>query len=642
MFFRSFLIFAVLLSAPGAFAAEISPPTPALHPVDRTSAEPIAWWRLSGLSKTQVTNLAKQHNARLVDIDLDSRSPDRFSVLMIRNAGIYQRDWWWYFNITETEINALTQKHQAHILRLKTLHDKQHARFSVILVKQPSVPNIPWWWKHAIAPEELASFLKTHDARLVDLDVESVHPLRFNAVMVANRGSAKIPSWFYFGQSQAQLRELLHHHQARLVDLKRYSQGNKILYAAIMIPQNGPQTRAGWWYVNLPGELVMSVALRHGARITSLEAQGDKGQKKFTTLMVDNGMASSGRTARELLPFDRQVTELMKRWDIPGASLAIVKDKRLVHVRGLGFGNLEGHAQVLPLNLFRIGGISKLFTRAAIYKLRDKGKLSLSDRMIDILAPGLNTVIIKDKRVREITIEHLLNHQSGWDVAQLKFDPQYYSNEIATKTLEPRPVGCVQVIRYMLSTHALAFAPGSKTAYSNFGYCILGQIIEKTSGETYESFVREQILKPAMAPNLRLGRSLPPHAQPAEVKYYDALFAPPVNSVFPATEGRTPGPYGGFHLEAMGADNGWLAAAIDLVRFAEASNPKPQPGKWVIHGSLPGTRSILLQHDDLVIAVLFNSRPKLEDAFEIDLLRTLQAAIAATVVWPKYNLFGQY
>jgi N-acyl-D-amino-acid deacylase len=117
----------------------------------------------------------------------------------------------------------------------------------------------------------------------------------------------------------------------------------------------------------------------------------------------------------------------------------------------------------------------------------------------------------------------------------------------------------------------LDFNPGEKFAYSNFGYIILGRVIERLSGMPYPEYVRTRVLLPVGANRTQQGKSRLKDALPGEVKYYmpwlpglgmTAL----VPSVFPG-EGMVPLNYGGFHLEASDASGAWVSSTVDLLRF---------------------------------------------------------------------------
>src|SRR5205814_4745692 len=112
----------------------------------------------------------------------------------------------------------------------------------------------------------------------------------------------------------------------------------------------------------------------------------------------------------------------------------------------------------------------------------------------------------------------------------------------------------------------LDFDPGSKEVYSNFGYCVLGRVIEQVSGMTYIDYVKAEIF-PRAAKSIQLGRSLPKNRNPAEPIYRDS--GTTTNVMEPASSVKVPWPDGGFCLEAMDSHGGLVASAPDLVQFLQ-------------------------------------------------------------------------
>jgi N-acyl-D-amino-acid deacylase len=232
------------------------------------------------------------------------------------------------------------------------------------------------------------------------------------------------------------------------------------------------------------------------------------------------------------------------------------------------------------------------------------------------------------------------------------------------------PADADAIIRWMLD-RPLDFAPGSRHVYSNFGYCVLGRVLEKVSGEPYEACVKKAVLEPMGISRMRLGKSLLEDRAPDEV-----LYSQPGKAVRPvfarAKEREVPVPYGGFCLEAMDAHGGWLASAVDLARFASSLGRvldaegietlfEPPPGLkagdvwygcgWMVRrvgegkrntwhgGSLPGTHTLLVRrHDGLSWVALFNQRSPTDG--EID--PALHRAADAVREWPRGDLFPRY
>ena len=280
--------------------------------------------------------------------------------------------------------------------------------------------------------------------------------------------------------------------------------------------------------------------------------------------------------------FDPVVEKFMHERGIPGGALAVVKNRRLVYARGYGWADREKKISVQPDTIFRIASVSKPFTAVAVFKLIEVGKLSLDTRAIELtgIEPLLANGAKRDARLDHITVRQLLQHTGGWD-RDTSGDPMFKAVPIATLVGEAPPAGPRAVIRYMLG-RPLDFDPGTRYAYSNFGYCLLGRIIEKISGQSYEAFVRENVLKTAGIARMKIGSTR--EQAEGESRYYTVDSKEAAN-VFPDGPRQVPWPYGGFHLEAMDAHGGWIASAVDLARFAAAMDdpahsPLLKPNSW--------------------------------------------------------------
>jgi N-acyl-D-amino-acid deacylase len=388
----------------------------------------------------------------------------------------------------------------------------------------------------------------------------------------------------------------------------------------------------------------------------------------------------TGRANPDLASFDRLMISFLRQHHVPGAALAVTKDGRVVYARGFGYADTEKMRPVAPQALFRIASISKPITAAAILKLVEQGKLKLDDHAFQVLQfqPFIEDKKRPDPRLRKITIRQLLHHTAGWDRAK-SYDPMFESVKIARALKVPAPAHADHIIRYMMG-QPLDFDPGTRYAYSNFGYCVLGRVIEKVSGQSYETYVRQHILQPLGIRDMRIGRTLPRGRAAMEVHYYPnkdrtapAVFADILGQ-------KVPTPYGAWYLEAMDAHGGWIASAADLVRFASAfdhpdqskllsaksiqlmfarpsgpagftKNGKPRPNYyacgWSVRpvkggsdawhaGALDGTGTLLVRRfDGLNWAVLFNKWHDQNDKSLSDQIDPLLHAAADRVKrWP--------
>ncbi|HEU0165220.1 MAG TPA: serine hydrolase domain-containing protein, partial [Thermomicrobiales bacterium] len=199
----------------------------------------------------------------------------------------------------------------------------------------------------------------------------------------------------------------------------------------------------------------------------------------------------SGVANASFATFDRILTDAMVTWSIPGGQLAIGREGRLAYSRGYGAASLEDREDVQLSSRFRIASTSKPFTGVAILMLVDAGKLTLDTPVFPLLGltPANNSP--KDSRLDTITVEHLLVHAGGWDSAGSGMDPQYLPwTLLASNTLSAEnPAEAATIIRFMQS-EPLDFDPGTVSSYSNFGFNVLGRVIEHISGMDYDEFVQ--------------------------------------------------------------------------------------------------------------------------------------------------------
>ncbi len=390
----------------------------------------------------------------------------------------------------------------------------------------------------------------------------------------------------------------------------------------------------------------------------------------------------TGPPASGMESFDAIIPALMQKWQIPGGAVGVVKDGRLVLARGYGWADQEASLVVQPDSLFRIASLTKAITAAAILKLVEQGRLDLDEKafpmLIDLQPPAGATV---DSRLSNITIRELLQHSGGWN-RDTTFDPMFISTQAAQAVGAPAPASAQTVIRYMLG-QPLQFDPGTQYNYSNFGYAVLGRVIEKVTGQSYDEYVRTQVLAPSGVSCMRLAQTQLKDRVEGEVHYYDYPGSAPAQSVFPSVAQPVPYPYGGFYIEAMDSHGGWLASIIDLLPFitsVDGSGVRPsilrpetirlmvsrptiplwagsplyyacgwlvrpvgQDANWWHDGSLPGTTSFMVRaHNGLAWVALFNSRPSDSAIFTNELDGSLWQAVNGVTDWPTGDLFAQF
>lgn len=341
-------------------------------------------------------------------------------------------------------------------------------------------------------------------------------------------------------------------------------------------------------------------------------------------------------------PFDARVLAVMQEHGLPGGQVVIARGDEVLLERSYGVAR-EGE----PVNAstrFRIASLSKAITATAVHLLVLDGRLSLDEAALPHLGVPREPA---DARWTQITVRQLLEHSAGFDRHE-SFDWMFVSNRVSKALDRPGPPELDAILEVVLG-EPLDFAPGESYSYSNFGYALLGRVIEHASGMSYERFVQTRIFEPAGVTRMALGRTRPEQRPADEAHYFPHEAEATSPSVFPGG-GEVPTPDGGFYIEPMAAHGGWIASAVDVARFLARIDGRPAPDDviprasleqmlaapshdaweghplhyghglfvsgegdartWFHDGSKPGTTAVMARDVDGTIRVaLFNGRP---------------------------------
>ena len=349
----------------------------------------------------------------------------------------------------------------------------------------------------------------------------------------------------------------------------------------------------------------------------------------------------------DLTAIDQNVAAFMTQYSVPGLSIAITLNDKLVYVKAYGQSDVEANQTATTNNLYRVASLSKQITSAVIMKLMDQGKINMSDK---VFGPGaiLGTTygtLPYGPGITDITVGELLHHtEGGWP--DNNTDPMLTNPSLSAQ----------QIVGWGLDNVPLITAPGTPISYyySHFGYCILGRVIEKITGMTYTQAAQSLILQPSGITDMQIAGNTLNDRVANEVKYYDAN-----NYAYT------------FNINRMDATEGWLASATDLARFlvhvdglssqtiltpnaltvmstGSVANPNYACGweiniyNWFHHGNLPGTgtsQAITTQSGNFNYVILTNTNNS-DPNFYSNMDNIFWTALPNTGSWPTYDLFG--
>ncbi len=290
------------------------------------------------------------------------------------------------------------------------------------------------------------------------------------------------------------------------------------------------------------------------------------------TALAETPATSAVLTASDLQRFmDDYVPAQLKRKNIPGAVITVVKDGELIFSRGYGVANVARTAPMRPeTTLLRPGSISKLLTLVAVMQQVEQGKLDL-DRDVNTY---LDFTVPTPAGGVPVTLRRLLGHRAGFE---------HHLKDMIQAGTRPEPLG--PWLRHALPPRL--FPHGDVAAYSNYGYGLAGYIVERVSGERFDDYAKAHILAP-----LHMDAST--FEQPvaaARLASVASAYTGAGNTPVPAFETIMPGPAGG--LSSTGADMGRLMLALlnggeHLLAPATLAKimPTPLPGAGLPDGLL--------------------------------------------------------
>jgi CubicO group peptidase (beta-lactamase class C family) len=326
-----------------------------------------------------------------------------------------------------------------------------------------------------------------------------------------------------------------------------------------------------------------------------------------------------GRARGEM---NRLVQQFKQQFSAPGLSAAIAQNGKFEYDQAFGMMDRQQSMVAQQSTLFRIASLSKPITSVTIFSLIEKGKLNLNDKVFGpsgILGTKYGKGPYK-QYVTDVTVDNLLTHTSGgWPDDST--DPMFQHDGWDFEKL----------ISWTIENLPLTYPPGQHWAYSNFGYCVLGRVIEQVTGQVYSEYVQANILAPCGITDMQIGRNKEGQRYPTESVYYGQYSEDPYK----------------INVTRMDANGGWVGSPSDLVLFLNhiggfPNNPPllqpqtikvmttPSPaypagspakyargwmvrddgsGTWWHNGSLPGSTTIMVRTaTGMCWALLTNTR----------------------------------
>jgi hypothetical protein len=273
--------------------------------------------------------------------------------------------------------------------------------------------------------------------------------------------------------------------------------------------------------------------------------------------------------------FSQALNQFTSSRGFPGAVISIYKDGAPVMNQAYGICNVDG--------IYPIASLSKLFTEVATKQLIHQKVITPDTRVYEYLE--LN-IPVKDKRIKDITVRQLLEHQGGWDRSRTG-DP-LFQLDLMFPSLDSRKIPPETFLKFVFRNFKLDHQPGTKNSYCNFGYFLLGMVVEKATQQTYVDHINSNYANPN---DFMLYQGTTPRGKPSQDTFSLELSG------------------SSFGLAAKISDIGLFFSKYDRNGFQKNEQNKDRM-QWWKDGSLPEGTSLMLRHrkNDVVVVVYIPDR----------------------------------
>lgn len=413
-----------------------------------------------------------------------------------------------------------------------------------------------------------------------------------------------------------------------------YTKNGTNLYAAIWEKISSPLWAARHGVSNGNYQYVFDNMYYQGYKPVYVNAYTSGNSCEYNAIWTNTNMKGS-----DIAAIDEAVNKYMSNQSVKGLSIAVCKNGRLVFAKGYGYADAASGEEMSPDQPLRIMSISKPVTSVGVMTLLDQNKISLDKPVFgpnSILGSKYATPAGKEK-LNRITVRHLLNHTSGLRSCngESVFWDQNKSADDAMNVL-------------LNASDLITTDTSAQYIYSNTNFFILARIIEQVSGQSYENYIRNNVLNKCGIGNTMYVGAATGNAKSGEASYV---------------------PMDKMNLQLWAGFGGWVARPMDLLKFLNRVDGTSTPSDvlttpthavmttgttlnmgygcgWIVSGSLQnhngcfdGTRSFLVElGNGLSYSVIINNNPS-NDGCGWTMKSTIEAGLNKVSGYPSYDLF---
>ena len=279
---------------------------------------------------------------------------------------------------------------------------------------------------------------------------------------------------------------------------------------------------------------------------------------------LNEKLSNSLSERREFEGLDKEMKRYLRKWEMKGASVAIMRNDSLIFAKGYGWADEEKEVKMEAGHILRMASVSKLITAIGIMKLQDEDRLNIKNKVFGpegVMKDSDLDTLIRHSAYEHLTIEHLLRHQGGF-----YRDPLFSSKDVMNQMRLDHPPTADDFFRLILPKR-LRYKPGTTHRYSNFGYLLLSRIIEHVTGKSYEQYIKEDILAPAGCYDMHIAGNYYEDRRENEVRYYTHRGEGQFIEEYTGSGNLVERSYGGNNIPLLSGAGAWCGSTAELARL---------------------------------------------------------------------------
>ena len=278
------------------------------------------------------------------------------------------------------------------------------------------------------------------------------------------------------------------------------------------------------------------------------QESGGQSDDSFLPPPADDGAAVFAQRPASLSELDGIINNALQQYYVPGASLAVAHNGKLVYAKGFGVANLRTQEPVTPATLFNLASCTKAVSMFGVLRLVDSGRLKLDTPFYDVIGrPNLVRGMQADPQVAQITVRQLMHHSGGWND-----DSGFVKAGREVQQLAPQGLPYREAVRVLLAT-PLDYAPGTQAKYANGQWNLIKYVIECAAQKPYAQYMQEQLNAIGIQDMCEESRGMVPGQASRYVGYPPHVIA------------------GGQRTVPLMPDFGnWMATSVDMVKLLTA------------------------------------------------------------------------